>query len=315
MKKSLILALCTAIICFGCARNPNDVRAIEPSIESMRLAVILPSSRSGGYWGRIRDGFIQGVDGIDVDITFFYPHTRFDIPQMTSLIRRATASKVDAIAVQGIDDLEYIQALQEAHDQGILIGFVDTDIDDFPNRLYVGTDNYAAGVFMANQLVAKTGGKATIAVIMAESGFPNLDERLRGATDVIANHRDMEILRVEYSQFDTLTVIEKYHAIIQDELIDTIILLDGSSTGAFGRLSVQSEGNIKIIIGFDIGDSSADAIRNGVIQGTVAQQPSEMGLIASQELYRRFTEGCNDSVIIYTDVFYVTASNLEDFHQ
>ena len=316
MKKLLFLAVFgVAIICAGCTADGGNTGPVKQSAASMRVAVILPSADAGGYWQYMRDGFIEGARDIDVDIKFYDSRTDSNNLELAMLIRQAAAAKVDAIAVQGLTEPYYRSALQEAYDKGILIAFVDNNVIDFADHLYVGTDNYGAGRFMAEKLIEISNENAKIAVIVGTAGVPNLDERVKGFSDCISERENMEIARIEYCNFDMMKVMDKYNTILHEEpSVDYIICLDGSGGLAFGSLMDPNKDPEKNIFCFDIGDEIAAAIRNGVIQGTVVQSPSEMGQKAIKELYRCFTEGSFSAPIIYTEVFFVDAFVLNEYN-
>ncbi len=304
-------AVLLAVFVFICMQSTGVERPL-PSARSMRVVVILPSNRTGGYWEAIRDGCVQGAEDTDLDLRFDYPQKAFDSSEMAQLIRQAAAARADAIVAQGIDDPVYIGALQAARDQGILIGFVDTDISDFEDHLYVGTDNYGAGLLMAEHLVELTGGDAGIGVIMASPNQPNLVERLNGFSDGIAGQKDMEILRIEYSGFDAMAAVERYYAMSQETpSVDTLICLDAISGMTFGSLSPSGKAPPKCILCFDVESGASGAFGDGVVQGAIVQQPREMGRIAAQELYRRFSQGSYSAPVVYTGVLFVPASQTE----
>ena len=276
----------------------------------MRVAAIMPDEK--GHWKRIKNGLISGSEGLDVDIRLLYPHTYYDIPQMTEMVKSATAARVDAIIVQGTNDPAYLDALKAASEKGILIAFVDTDAPGFSQRLYVGTDNYSAGRFVAEKLVEIADGQSDVAVLMGSEGFPNLDIRLDGFRDGIAKDDNIRLLAVERTNFDSLMIIEKYRNIIKENpTVNTIVCLDGTGGTALGSTIGQSSTSSIKIICFDMSTVIQTAIKNGIIDGSIVQSPVEMGEKTIQELYKCFTGQQSLPIAVYTDISFITADDLE----
>ena len=307
----LFAAACIGMLLAGCfgqigSEGPNK------SVATMRIAAVLPLGTSH-YWEGIQSGLMSGAEGLDVDVKISVPKSPFDIPQMVELIKAATAARVDAIVAQGSDDPQYIEALRDASGEGILIAFVDTDITGFSEHLYVGTDNYGAGLFMAEKLVEATDGRTDVAVLLGGEGFPNLDLRLEGIRDGIAGKDGVRLAAVRRTNFDMLATIEIYRDILREEpSVDAIVCLDGSGGAAFSSAIGPSDASSMKIICFDMSKDVKKAIRDGVIHGAVVQSQVEMGEKAIQELHRCFTGDESLPGAVYTDIFFFTAAELED---
>jgi len=256
---------------------------------------------------------LSGAEGLDIDIKISYPDTAFNIPQMTEIIKASTAARVDAIIVQGTNDAEYISALNAASEQGILIAFVDTDIEGFNPRLYVGTDNYAAGQLMAEKLIEIGNGMTYVAVLMGAEIFPNLISRLDGFCDSIEDNENIQLLMIKQTNFDALKTIEAYRNILEEEpAVNTIVCLDGSGASAFSSAIGPSDTSAVKILSFGISPETRMAIQNGIIYGTIIQAQTEMGEKTVQVLNKCFIGQQSLPEVIYTDIYFVTAVELEE---
>ena len=187
-------ALLLAFSLGGCTAS-DDVRGDDTA--TMRISAILPHN-DYGYWTTVAEGVMEAGERLPVDTKVYLPQLNYNVAQMTELIRQQIAAQVDAIIAQGIEDETYLAALEEARGRGIRIVFVDTDVPDFPDHLYVGTDNYQAGRRMGERLVQVTGGQARVAVLSGAPGYPNLELRLKGLRDAVRDETGIEITRVEY---------------------------------------------------------------------------------------------------------------------
>ena len=310
-KRVFILLVAAGMILAGCSGQQGK-ESQHKSVATMRIAAILPID-SGYYWEGIKSGLMSGAEGLDVDIKVSCPDTGFDIHQMAGLVKAATAARVDAIVVQGADNAGYIDALKEASEKGILVACVDTDIAGFPRSLYVGTDNYGAGRLMAEKLAAMAGGQANVVALMGGEGFPNLDSRLEGFRDGIAEFDGIRLVDVKRTDFSVLATIEIFRDILEEEpAVDAIVSLDGSGGAAFASAIGPSGPSPVKILCFDMSQDVRMAIRNGIIDGTIVQSQVEMGEKTTQELHRYFIGQQSLPTAVYTDISFVTAAELED---
>lgn len=310
MKRAAALGvvLLALLLCTGCGSNSAATRK---TTDTMRISAILPHN-DYGYWTMVAGGINEAGGELPVSVKIYLPQLNYNVDQMTDLIRQQTAAQTDALIVQGIEDEGYLDALEDARQQGVQIVFVDTDVPTFGTHLYVGTDNYNAGRKMGHHLVEVTGGSAKVAVLSGAPGYPNLELRLKGLRDAVANTPGIEIMRVEYDEYDALTVMQKYALIrAQSPEIDTLVCIEGTGAQTLGQLAPQSE-DFAHILGFDDSDEALAGIKAGLIDGLMIQQTREMGQTCVQELYRYRTKGSYSASCIYTDLRWITAADLDE---
>lgn len=309
MKKFAAL-LVLLLLCAGC----RQTSAPPPrGAEVTRVTAVLPHDDLG-YWTSVANGLRDAQADFAVDVKISFPSTNYSVPQMVELIKAATAARVDAIIVQGVEDNNYIAALENAREKGIEILFVDTDLPDFPDHPYIGTDNYAAGRMLGEKLAEAAGGGAVrIGIISGAPGYPNLELRVQGLRDVISAYPEMKIVRMEYDQYDSLTLIEKYGVLSEPELdIDTLVCVEGTAAMTMGGMLEKRTERFRRVIGFDYSEESLSALRRGMVDGLVIQQPHGMGYRCVEEC-ARFAAGKGYSrKVIHLDTTFITAGDLDE---
>lgn len=277
----------------------------------MRISAILPHN-DYGYWTAVAQQMEEAGAELPVDVKVYLPQLNYNIDQMTELIWQQTAAQVDAVIVQGIDDEGYRDALKQAQARGIQVVLVDTELPGFARDLYVGTDNYAAGVEMGRRLIGATGGSARVAVLSGAPGYPNLEQRLQGLRDAVKEAPDIQILRVEYDQYDAMTVMEKYHQILQESPeIDTLVCIEGTGAQTLGQLAGQ-ERQFSHLLGFDMSAEAREGLESGLIDGLLLQENGLMGRRCVEELDRWRQTGAYSAPAIYTQTRWITAADLEE---
>lgn len=313
MKRRLVTMLFAGLLAmalWGCSLQEREQLDHQ---QTMRISAVLPHN-DYGYWTQVADGIRGGAEGLPIDVKVRLPDINYNVDLMTELIRQEIAAQVDALIVQGIEDEDYIAALEKAREHGIRVVLVDTDLEDFQADLYVGTDNYAAGVEMGKRILEVTGRNANVAILSGAPGYPNLEERIQGIQDTLLPYPQVQILRLEYDQYDAMTVMEKYYQILrEDPQIDTLVGVEGTCGQTLGQMN---ETHYSHTLVFDVGKETMDGLRNGMFDGVIGQQNYHMGEICTQQLYQHFTTGAFSDDKIYTDVTWITQENIpEEYHE
>lgn len=274
-----------------------------------RVTVILPHN-DDGYWSLIADGIEEKKDEIGaeyhIDIKTILPQLNYNIPQMTDILKQQIAAQVDVIVIQGNEDPAFRLALQEAYDQGIKIICVDTDLDNFPKHLYVGTDNYKAGEMMGEKLVKLTDGKAKVAVVSGESGYLNLTQRLEGFLDAVKDYAGIEVEDVQFDNYDGLTFMHLYQKL--HEQADTLVCLEGTGAQTLAQVYDDHSTEYRYIIGFD----GYAGVKSRVIDGIVKQDTNQMGRRVVEEIANYIKTGEYSADNIYTDIKWLTIDNYDE---
>ena len=277
----------------------------------IRITAVLPH-KDYGYWSIMGEGILAGGEEYGADVKIVIPRMNYDVAQMTGLIRQETAARVDALIVQGIEDKDYLEALGKAQAQGILIVLVDTDVEGIFPHLYVGTDNYAAGKKRGEAVAAATGGHGTVAVLSGAENYPNLEERYDGICKALEQYPDLTVACLEYDQYDSLRVMEKYQTIAREHPeVDTLVCIEGTSGQTLGTRLTGETRKFSHILVFDLVDETIQGLRAGAFEGVMEQQQANMGRISVYEIIRYLEYGGKWERKILTDVNFVTPEDPE----
>ena len=304
-RKFLLFSIFFFVFLFSgiCLLYNRDVSAGKPSY---RITAVIPHNDTY-YWSEIGNALISFGEENSIDVKVEVPQLNYNISQMTQLIKKATAAQVDAIIVQGISDNDYINALRSAASQGIFIVFIDTDIEDFPTHLYVGSDNYNAGIAIGNYIKSLPSPNNHVAILSGKPDYSNLEYRINGITDALASSENIHVETVLYDEFDSQQVYGIYQS-LSDEYpsIDTLVCIEGTGGQTLGRLLTADTKKLSHIIVFDRADETIAGIQNGTFDCLVTQNPNDMGRLTIQYLMNYFQNGTLDEWKYYTDVSILT---------
>ena len=304
MRKLLLsinLVLIFSLLCAGCKSTNTHMAS-----DIMRVSVILPHS-DDEYWSKIEGSIkeclkVTAENG--VDIKFYIPQINYNIDQMTQILNQQIAAKVDVIAVQGNENNAYADALKDAYNKGIHIICIDTDIPEFPDHLYIGTDNYQAGYSMGEHIVKEVGDTAKITIMSGEKGYPNLDERIRGLEEAFADYAGIVIDEILYDNYDGSTFMKCYNESGND---DTLVCIEGTAAQTITRMFLQRDGHFKHLFAFDV----TAGIPAGIVDGIMIQDNRQMGKLLVSELLNLKPQGRCSHGSIYTLTTWVTKDNYE----
>ena len=221
---------------------------------------------------------------------------------------------IDFLFVNAVDKSGIESALLECKKRGVPIILIDTDVD---NRIGVisaiQSDNYEAGVLLAQDLIRKKPEGAKI-LIVENLIASSMIQRRQGFIDTIKDNQKYEIVE----EIDGVSEIETVnHAVIDyiennDKDFDVIFgLNDPTAIGAVAALREMSEKKV-LIYGVDGSPDAKELIRQGLFTATVAQHPIYMGKEAAKAAYD-YLNGKEIEPDISINVDLINAGNLTRF--
>jgi hypothetical protein len=221
---------------------------------------------------------------------------------------------IDFLFVNAVDKSGIESALLECEKRGVPVILIDTDVD---NRIGVisaiQSDNYEAGVLLAQDLIRKKPEGAKILIVENLIAL-SMIQRRQGFIDTIKDNQKYEIVE----EIDGVSEIETVnHAVIDyiennDKDFDVIFgLNDPTAIGAVAALREKSEKKV-LIYGVDGSPDAKELIRQGLFTATVAQHPIYMGKEAAKAAYD-YLNGKEIESDISINVDLINAGNLTRF--
>ena len=209
----------------------------------------------------------------------------YDMNAMVAAFEQAIAKKPQGLVVVGFEP-SLNSIVDKAIGLGIPVVTVDADLPGSKRLAFVGTGNFNAGVVGGTKLAALIGGKGKVA-IMTRPGQSNLEERIAGYKSALAKFKDIQIVQVADTQSDPVVAAQAAAALLQkfpDLAGFGCVEAAGGSGAATAVREAKKAGKVKIV-SMDRGNEILDAIKEGVISASVAQQTALMPYYATQILY------------------------------
>ncbi len=205
--------------------------------------------------------------------------------------RQLVASGYQGIVVIPLEADAWIAPIKRATEQGVVVVCANSDSPHSARELFFGQDLVGAAVVQGQMLAKLAGGRGKVALTNCAPGLLALDLRIEGAKKGVAaggldaigvfntNPSDMA------SERSTIRDIARAHPDLA-----AMMPLCGPDTAAAGL--VKKETNARWpIVGTDLMYQTLEMIRDGVIDGTVGQQPYLQGYAPVMYVYQRVALG------------------------
>ncbi len=237
------------------------------------------------YWQTVNRGFERAAADYHVHARLVGPDT-YDSAAELDAFRKAIAAHPFGILISAADASSFRADINDAIQAGIPVITVDSDAPSSQRLYFIGTDNLEAGHLGAHRLVEKLNGKGNI-IFFSIPGQPNLDERLHGYRDVIADHPGMKIVDVLNVKGDPAIAFDQtrqYLAKTGADKINAFVSLESSSGPAIAEVLKRDNVTDRTLIAMDVGPETLSLIKSGAIDATVSQKPWTMGYIGLKQL-------------------------------
>jgi ribose transport system substrate-binding protein len=270
-------AACTAILA-GCSRH-----------SSAEHFYLVAANTKLAYWQSASAGLDKISKEYDVHADMRGP-TAFDPQDQVTEFRSVVALKPAGILVSVSDAKLMGPEIDAAISAGIPVITVDSDAPDSKRLYFIGTNNRQAGRLGGRALVQKMGGKGNV-VFFTNPGQPNLDERLNGYKDVLADSPNIHIKEVvDIKGQGTVAFDYTEHALplTGKDRVDAFVCLEASAGPEVGEVLRRSSTKDRVVIAMDLNKDTLDRVKDGTIAATIAQKPFTMayfGVKMLDELY------------------------------
>jgi len=274
IKGMSVLAALATVLLSGCARH---------SVKEVYYLV--GSNMSSSYWQTAVAGFKKAAADYQVTAKTAGPDN-YDPQTERTELQNAVAAKPNGILVS-VSDVGVLQpAIDAAVNAGVPVITVDSDAAASKRLYFIGTNNLDAGRLGARRVVEKLGGKGSV-VFFTIAGQPNTEERLKGFKDVFSTQPGIKIAEVVDIKGAPVTAFDRTQQLLAqtgDKKISAFVCLDSVSGKMVADAVKRSGDTSRELVAWDVNPDTLQAIKDGVIDATVAQKPFTMGYVGLKAL-------------------------------
>lgn len=323
MKKATsacLAALMAAFALAGCSGGevsstpsyaPSSVRA-ETVDDGEKVIGVIPKSTMYDYWKMVRLGCEDAAAEEGYTIRYQGTGTDTDIEGQIKIVEDFVTAGVDAIVISPVNSDSLAPVLEEAA-KTIPIIIMDGELNSDCQETTVSTDNVSAAAMGARAMVEAIGPDGgLIAVVSEVPGSVQGEQRERGFIEEIQKNEGFELLEVFYSEGDRTKAANITQDILTEhpEIQGIFATNEGASVGV--SLTIRDEQRQDVcVIGYDSSMDLIQSIYDGVLTGTVAQDPHNVGYLSVQAALK-VLKGESVEATTFVPAVYVDANNVHD---
>lgn len=236
-----------------------------------------------------------------------------DAGRQIEQIEEMLEAGIDVLVVTPVDWESLTSVLGRAKKQGVRIIAADTNVyDDKMVDCTITSDNYNAGVLVGEYFLKQK--KEAKLIIMTHESTKSGQDRVRGFLDTVSGHEGIEIVsKIECEGQTEIAMPRLQEAIDQKTDFDNIFCLnDLAAVGVVAALEENDMLDSVGVYGVDASPDSKALIKEGMMEASAAQFPSEIGAETADVIYR-LLDGKTAEKNILVPVELITADNVEEF--
>jgi ribose transport system substrate-binding protein len=305
MKRLGVVLIVVAIA--GCGKAPGPAGNGAPRL---RFAVIpkaldIPVFNYAKV-GAEREAAARG----NIDVIWRAPETADQLRQK-EILESFINQKVDGIAFSCLNGDFLTDTINRAVYAGIPVTTWDADAPKSKRLAFYGVDDFAAGRILAEQAASLLGGKGKVAIITSVGAF-NLQRRLDGVKEVLARHKDIQVVEVYDIKEDPVHCAEIIAA-GTNRYPDLAAWIAVGGWPVFTRNALDAVPASTKVISFDTIPPAPDLLKAGKVQVLLGQKYFGWGSESVRLLADIKAGKMPANPIIDSGVDVVTAANVDQY--
>ncbi|MBC5997298.1 ribose ABC transporter substrate-binding protein RbsB [Romboutsia ilealis] len=269
MKKFLsiiLIIIMSAMTLVGCQQKSDN------SVKKIGFVV---STLNNPFFVDLKSGIEERAKELGYEVVVL--DSQNDPAKEVSNMEDLTVKDVDIVLLNPVDSDSAVASVMIANNYELPVVTVDRAANGGEVVTHIASDNAVGGSMAAQYLIDQLGGKGNIVELEGTAGSSAARDRGQGFDDKIAES-NMNIIAKQIADFDRtqgLTVMENILQSKKD--IDAVFAQnDEMALGAQKALEDMGMKDV-LIVGFDATDDAVEAVKNGTMAATVAQQPLLIG--------------------------------------
>jgi ribose transport system substrate-binding protein len=250
--------------------------------------------------------------GVKIEIDYM-PPSICDVAEQNAILEKADRSHPSGIAVDPVDAVGHMSAINRIKDQGIPVVLFDSPSPD-ASFTSVGNNFAQQGIIAAERLVKLIGYAGKVAVMQGYPTAPNHKERYEAQMAVLAKYPNITIVDGGIDNDDIETALQQASAVLESHP-DLSGYLCCDASGPIGIAAAIKKagkaGKIKVV-GMDGIKPILDAIKEGVIESSSATIPKMQGSMSVLMLWQA-SLGIQMPWAIDTGIDVITQENVDKY--
>lgn len=297
------------VLIFGCGQK-NDSQI--PAKTSLPQILVAPKGLVHSFWVTVKAGADSAGKEFGAEIIWKGPSLETDISGQIAILEDYINKNVAAIVLAACDAKGLIGTVQKAIDRKIPVVTIDSGIDADLALSHVATNNIAAAEKAADVLAGLIDQKGEVACIPFVPGAATSIMRENGFLAGIKKYPEIQVAAIHYSQSEVSVGM----AVTEDILtahpgIKGIFAANEAGTiGVVQGLKSRNKTGAVKVVGFDAAKNEILALKEGVVDALIVQDPFKMGYLGVKMAIHAFRSEPVEKQVD-TGVYVVTRENLD----
>jgi ribose transport system substrate-binding protein len=283
---TLTIALATLLAACG-GSQPAAPAASAPGAPAAATApekpeiAVIPKGLAHQFWLTVKAGADAAGAELNADIIWQGPAKETEIEKQISIIDDMITRGVDGIVMAACDENALIPTLDKAIAAGIKVVTIDSGVKSDAPLSFVATDNVAAAKAAADALAKLIGGPGKVGLIPFVPGAATSELREQGFKEGVAANPGLELVATLYCHSDVAKAMDAARDMMtaNPELKGIFAANEAAAIGAAQAIRTAGKQGQVFLVAFDAAEEEVAALREGVIQALIVQNPFNMGYL------------------------------------
>ncbi len=303
------------------AAPPEEEPAMHPSLEDGKLVISWipkalnnPVFEIGKVGAETKAAELTEQGPYEVEV-MYTGSVASDMAEQARVMADSVTAGAEAMGVSCNDPTGCVDPINDAISQGLEVMTWDSDAPDSDRFTYLGVDNYEGGMAAGEMLVNYMGEEGQVALLTGVPGAFNLEERIRGFTDYVADYPGIEIVTTVACNDDINLGVQ-----VVEETMQAYPDLDGwffvglwplfAERGSMPLWEAASEAGMINIV-FDTLPVELEYVQDGLVSGLVGQKYWGWGYDTVQMIYDKIVNGAEYESFTNSGMDLVDACNAD----
>ncbi|MCK1198215.1 substrate-binding domain-containing protein [Streptococcus uberis] len=293
----------------GNSSTSSSKEVTKKAAKDLKLGVSI-STTNNPYFVAMKDGLDKFAG--EKKVSLKVADAQDDAARQADDIQNFISQNVDAILINPVDSKAVVSSIKAANSANIPVILIDRGSEGGDVLTTVASDNVEAGKMAAEFVVKELGEKAKAFELSGVPGASATVDRGKGFNKIAKTKLD--ILSSQSANFDRAKALNTAQNMIQGHKDVQVIFAQNDEMALGAAQAVKSAGLKDIlIVGIDGQPDAHDAIKNGDITATIAQQPAKMGEIAIQAAIDHY-QGKKVKKTTVSPIYLVTKETVDQYN-
>jgi ribose transport system substrate-binding protein len=299
----LLLAVLATALPAGCQRGGGEGGG------GARIGLSV-STLNNPFFVTLRDGAQSAADEAGAEL--IVSDAQNDTAQQQDDIQNFVTQQVNVILVNPVDSDAVVPAIEAANQANIPVIALDRGASGGELATTIASDNVQGGNLAGEELIRLV-GSGSVAQLEGTPGADPARDRGQGFQNAIDAQSAVEVVASQSANFDRAEGLNVAENILQanPDIAGIFAQNDEMALGAVQALGGSAGDDVKVV-GFDAIEDALNAIQDGTMNATVAQQPAEIGSLGVENAISVINgESVEENIPV--EVQLVTPENVSEF--